>query len=127
MPFRIFLISLLLVGGVILVFGQAATRGMQPIQHPRPMALGTLSVPASRVTEAERMLEADFHRRISQTLKEWNRWMEMRREQEQEEHTVDLKAICKERKQLEKVVKMVQALQQHGASPCTRCPDDSKK
>jgi hypothetical protein len=80
-----------------------------------------------RVAERERVAEIDFQRKVAQVSKEWNRWLDMRNKQDAEEHTVDLNAICKERKQLEKIAKLVEALQKHPASPCIRCPDGAKK
>jgi hypothetical protein len=128
MPIRALLLLLLLLVGGSLVFGQSRVRDWTKSQPPPPpMDLRTLHVPKGRMSEAERMLEADFARRIDQVAKEWNRWLDMRREQDEEEHTVDLKAICKERAQLEKVIKMMEALQKHRASPCSRCPDDMKQ
>jgi hypothetical protein len=119
--FRICILTLLAIFGVILLAAQTeSTYSRGPIDVK-------ILVPASRAAEDAWIAEQDFRRRIDRVAKEWNRWLEMLSDQEKEQHTVDLKAICKESEQLEKVIKLITDLRSHPASPCTKCSDNVKK
>lgn len=128
MKSRVYVLSVLALLVVVLLAGQSRVRDWTKTQPPPPpMDLRTLSVPKSQVPQAELYSEADFRRRIDVLAREWNRWLDMRAEQDESEHTLDLAAICKERQQLEKITKLLDDLRTHRSSPCTRCPDDTKK
>lgn len=84
-----------------------------------PMDLKGIRVPPSYEAIAAREYENDFNRKIDSFAKEWNKWLQMRAKRDK--NIVDLKAICKEKEQIENVAKLLGELQEHKASPCQRC------
>lgn len=90
-----------------------------------PMDLKRIKVPPSYEAIAARDSESHFNRKIDSFAEEWNRWLQMRAKRDK--NIVDLKATCKEKKQIEKMAKLLEELQEHKASPCQRCTGSQQK
>lgn len=89
-----------------------------------PMDVRRIKVPPSYEAIAARDYETDFNRKIDSFGEEWNTWLKMRAKRDK--NIVDLKALCKEKEQIEKVAKLLAELQEHKASPCQRCTESQQ-